>query len=111
MKIFYALMCVFGVILPFSQFLPWLYENGLSVSTLFQQATENQISTFAWLDVVVSAVVLIGFILAEGNRLSLKNLWIPIVGTLTVGVSLGLPLFLLQRESYFETKARGQKRV
>ena len=72
MKIFYALMCVLGVILPFSQFFPWLYENGLSVSTLFQQATENKISTFAWLDVIVSAVVLIGFILAEGNRLSIK---------------------------------------
>jgi len=104
MKIFYALMCVLGVILPFSQFFPWLYENGLSVSTLFQQATENKISTFAWLDVIVSAVVLIGFILAEGNRLSIKKLWIPIVGTLTVGVSLGLPLFLLQREDYLKAK-------
>lgn len=104
MKIFYALMCVLGVILPFSQFLPWLYENGLNLSTLFQEAVENRISAFAWLDVMVSAVALIGFILAEGIRLSIKKLWIPIVGTLTVGVSLGLPLFLLQREISLKAK-------
>jgi len=104
MKIFYTLMCVLGVILPYSQFLPWLYENGLNLSTLLQEVTENRISAFAWLDVIVSAVVLIGFILVEGNRLSIKKLWIPIVGTLTVGVSLGLPLFLLQRENYLKAK-------
>ena len=43
-------------------------------------------------------VVLIGFIFYEGSRLNMKWFWMPIVGTGVVGVSLGLPLFLLLRE-------------
>ena len=56
------------------------------------------LSTFAWLDVLVSAVVLIGFIRHEGLRVPVAGLWMPVAGTCLVGVSLGLPLFLLMRE-------------
>ena len=37
-------------------------------------------------------------VLHEGRRLSLSKLRMPIAGTCLVGVSLGLPLFLLIRE-------------
>ncbi|MCY3659298.1 MAG: DUF2834 domain-containing protein [Caldilineaceae bacterium] len=55
-------------------------------------------STFTWFDVLVSAVVLIVFIRSEGRRAAIPLLWVPIVATCVVGVSLGLPLFLLLRE-------------
>ena len=32
----------------------------------------------------------------------MKRLWAPVGGTLLVGVSFGLPLFLLMREPYLE---------
>jgi hypothetical protein len=35
----------------------------------------------------------------EGRRARVKALWAPIVASLLVGVSLGLPLFLYLRES------------
>lgn len=54
------------------------------------------------MDVLVSAIVLIGFILFEGNRKGMSLLWLQIVGTLVVGVSLGLPLFLFLRERHLE---------
>ncbi|MEO1523167.1 MAG: DUF2834 domain-containing protein, partial [Cyanobacteria bacterium J06633_2] len=57
---------------------------------------------FAWLDVIVSAIVLLGFIVTEGTRQGIRKLWISVLGTCTVGVSLGLPLFLLMREIHFE---------
>jgi hypothetical protein len=41
---------------------------------------------------------LIGFILYEGKRIGIKHKWVPIIETLTVGVSFGLPFFLLLRE-------------
>nr|WP_238403380.1 DUF2834 domain-containing protein [Paenibacillus mesophilus] len=59
------------------------------------------------MDVLVSAIVLIVFILFEGQRNGMKSLWLPIVGTLVVGVSLGLPLFLLHREINIEKKLQG----
>ncbi len=38
------------------------------------------------------------FIAAEGRRLAIRIPWIPVVATLAVGVSLGLPLFLFIRQ-------------
>jgi hypothetical protein len=56
------------------------------------------------MDVIVSAVVLFVFIFAEGKRLDMSNLWFPVVATLSVGVSLGLPLFLYMRQNQLEGK-------
>lgn len=98
MKKFYGALCVLGIVLPYWQFVTWIAENGLAVETLVAEAFSSRISAFAWLDVIVSAVVLLGFILHEGSRNKMKRLWLPILGTCIVGVSLGLPLFLLLRE-------------
>ena len=98
MKLLYALLAVLGTVVPLSQFTPWLVEHGLDFSLLFQQAFEPNIAAFAWLDGIASAVALLIFIFWEGRRLNLQKLWVPVLGTCTVGVSLGLPLFLLMRE-------------
>ena len=103
MKRFYAVACVAGLVLPYWQFLPWVAEHGLDVSLLVREAAGARIAAFAWLDVLVSAVVLFGFMSVEGRRLQMTSLWLPALGTVTVGVSLGLPLFLLLRERQIET--------
>jgi hypothetical protein len=59
----------------------------------------NRISAFFAFDVIVSAIVLLLFIQSEGRRLQMRLLWLPMLGTLFVGVSLGLPLFLYLRQS------------
>ena len=41
----------------------------------------SRMSLFAWVDVLVSAVVLIAFIRHEGRRASIPGLWVPIAGT------------------------------
>lgn len=102
MKILYGILCLLGTALPYWQFAPWVMENGINISALIAEAASLRISAFAWLDVLVSAVVLLGFIFYEGDRLKMKRLWLPVLGTLTVGVSLGLPLFLLLREIHLE---------
>ena len=96
---FYGVMCVLGTVLPYSALVAWGVENGaLDVAAMVAEIAGSRMSTFAWLDVVVSGVVLIWFMLHEGRRLSLAGLWMPVAGTCLVGVSLGLPLFLLMRE-------------
>ena len=102
MKYFYGILCFIGIALPYGALIPWVFENGVNLLELMSAAFSSQVSTFAWLDVIVSAVVLTGFIVVEGKRLNIKNWWLAIVGTFTVGVSFGLPLFLLLREVHLE---------
>lgn len=102
MKIFYGLLSLLGLVLPYSQFIPWVMNNGLHMSLLLEGITSTHISAFAWMDVLIAAIVLIGFILFEGNRNRMKYIWLPVAGTLLVGPSLGLPLFLFLRQVHVE---------
>jgi hypothetical protein len=65
---------------------------------LFGELFASRVGAFFGADVVVSAIVLFIFIFAEGARCAIKHLWLPVLATLLVGVSLGLPLFLYQRQ-------------
>lgn len=106
-RYFYLIFCVLGILLPYSQFVPWLLEHGLNFALFFRELFASRISAFFAMDVIVSAIVLIWFIQSDGKRSRVRLLWLPIVGTLIVGVSLGLPLFLLLRQAMLDrTTAR-----
>lgn len=98
MKLLYGFLALIGLVLPFTQLITWIIDNGLDVNLFIQQAMENKISIFAWLDVIITVVVIIIMVINDGRKYKISFLWIPIVGSLTVGASLGLPLFLLMRE-------------
>jgi hypothetical protein len=99
----YLILCVLGTLLPYSALLLFLLEEGLDISLILEELWENRISLFGWLDVIVSALVLIVFAFAEGQqRLEMPYWWVPIIATFAVGVSLGLPLFLYLREAHLE---------
>jgi hypothetical protein len=102
---FYLICCVLGLLLPYSQFVPWLLEHGLNVALFCRELFANRISAFFAMDVIVSAIVLIWFIQDEGKRLRVRLLWLPTVGTLVVGVSFGLPLFLFLRQMTLDRAA------
>lgn len=98
MQWLYLLCAVLGTVLPLSQFLPFLAQNGLDLQLFFRQLFQNNISAFFGLDVIVSSVVLWLFVFSEGRRRGMKNLWMYVACNLMVGVSLALPLFLFSRE-------------
>ena len=104
---FYLACCAAGLLLPYSQFVPWLSEHGLNFSLFFHELFANRISSFFAIDVIISAIVLIWFIQSEGTRLRIPLFWLAIVGTLVVGVSFGLPFFLFVRQTMLDrTTAR-----
>jgi hypothetical protein len=104
LKTTFIILCVLGTFLPLSQFVPWVIDNGLNMPFFFQELFSTKIGSFFGMDVIVSAVVLFVFIFAEGKRLGMQNIWLPVVATLSVGVSLGLPLFLYMRQLQIERK-------
>jgi hypothetical protein len=110
-KNIYLFLCVLGVVLPYSQFIPWVMENGLHVGLLFRQLFANRAGGFFGMDVLVSSAVLVVFMRMERKRLDIRFPWLPIAGLCAVGVSLGLPLFLYFRQSALEAAERAAGNV
>lgn len=108
MQFIYLLLCVFGIVLPLSQFVPWLSAHGLNVPFLIQQAASHHIAAFAWADVLVSGITVGVFIVAEGRRLAMRQLWLPLF-CIAIGPSLALPLFLFLRERHLAATGNARK--
>ena len=103
-KHIYMVLCVLGMILPYSQLVPYVLESGFDTPAVISLLFANRISAFFALDLFVSAVTFLAFAWAEGKRLGMKEFWIPIAGTFLVGLSLGFPLFLYLREERVNKK-------
>jgi hypothetical protein len=101
-KDLYLGLCVVGILLPYSQFLPFLREHGLDLRLFVEQLFSNRIGGFFGMGVIVSSVVLWVHVYVEGRRSGVKHLWAPVAANLAVGVPLGLPLFLYMREARLE---------
>ncbi len=98
----YLVFCVLGIVLPYSQFLPWLADHGLNFPLFLSELFANRISAFFAWDVIVSAAALCFFIFSEGRHGRIRYLWLPLIATVSVGVSLGLPLFLYLRQLHLD---------
>lgn len=102
-KTAYLVFCLLGVALPYSQFVPWVVANhGVPLGLFLRELFANRIGGMFGMDVLVSALVVVFFVESEGQRLGVRHRWLPVLGTLAVGVSLGLPLFLYLREEAWE---------
>jgi hypothetical protein len=110
----YLGLCVAGTVLPLWQFAPFVSAHGLDARLFATQLFASPGSSFFGVDVLVSSVVLWVFVLVQGRRDGVQHLWMPLVGNVLAGVSLGLPLFLYLRErtlSAKSTNARTDRRA
>ena len=98
----YLGLCILGLALPNAAFWPWLAAHGIAPQRFLADLLANGVSTFFALDVVLSALALILFVECEGRRLGLRRRWMPIAATCLIGVSMGLPLFLYQRQAHLD---------
>jgi predicted exporter len=98
----YLALFVIGTLVPYAAFVPWVIDHGFDISRMVEELFANRISAFFGLDVIVSAVVLWVFVAFEGRRAGVRHTWAPIVASLAIGVSAGLPLFLFLREGRTE---------
>lgn len=84
--------------MPYWQPLPFLRALGMNLPLMIAQLFAPPVSAFFGADVIVSSLVLRVLVAADGRRTGVPHLWAPLVASLAVGVSLGLPLFLYLRE-------------
>lgn len=108
-KHLYLILCIVGIVVPYAAFAPFVRMHGVNVGLIYEQLFATPISSFFGLDVIVATVVLWTLVLVEGRRIGMKWMWAPVLASLTVGVSLGLPLFLYLRERRLESNRAEQE--
>lgn len=108
MKYLFLILIALGIILPYSQILPIYNDYGFSFQEFIFQPFNNSITTFYSLDLMVTAITAVIFIIYEGKRKEMKYLWLPIISMFVVGISLALPLFLFMRELKLEKQVHGK---
>ena len=101
-KNIYLALAFIGLLVPYYFLFKFLAANGLDIPLLIQQLFANNISTFFAVDLVISIIVFWVYLFAEANKLQMKNLWLYLLASLTVGLSFALPLFLYFRERKLE---------
>ncbi len=106
-KAAFLLLAVIGAVIPYMYFVPWLSEHGLNLPLFLDQLHANQVSDFFAADVMVSAIVVVVFLIFERRSLG-SRWWLPVVGLLLFGVSVGLPLLLYLREAGHENHSHQQ---
>ena len=66
--------------------------------SLFDDVVANGAATFSLIDLLAVAVIALVFMIAEGRRLGMRFLWVYVVLTFAVAISVALPLFLIARQ-------------
>ncbi len=100
-RVVYLLLCVLGAAVPCIPFMQWLQASPMDAQLPSRFAAElfsTRIGAFFGLDVILSAITLFVFMFAERRNGARTRIWTVVAGTLLVGVSLGLPLYLYERE-------------
>ena len=97
-KIVYAILCVIGIVLPYAFIIPFFQENGLDVVFFVNQMFDTSFSRSFSMDLLVASLALWMLIYFETRMRKIPFWWLSIVANFAVGLSLGLPLFLLLRE-------------
>jgi len=104
-KNIYLTLAFIGLLIPYYFLFKFLAANGLDIPLLIQQLFADNISTFFALDLVISIIVFWVYLIAEANKLQMKNWWLYMLASLTVGLSFALPLFLYFREHKLQSTA------
>ncbi|BDC99086.1 DUF2834 domain-containing protein [Persicobacter psychrovividus] len=100
----FLIFAVFGLVIPFESLIRFFMDKGFDIGLLFMEVFEQPSSTyFAW-DSIISAMACLAFVILEGRRKDMKNLWAPMLACFIVGASFALPLFLYMREVKIETE-------
>ncbi|PID31002.1 hypothetical protein CSA80_02315 [Candidatus Saccharibacteria bacterium] len=98
----YLLLFLIGTIFPYWEFGGFIAANGFDVSLMAEQMFASRMSRFFVYDVAISIIVLCIYIMQR--KKDVQHYVLPIIATLVIGVSAGLPLFLYQVERQNEAE-------
>ncbi len=112
MKNWTPLMCVYllfsivGAILPGYYIILHLIETkgSFTIAEFISSGMANLLSSAITLDLFIGAGCFLLWIIIEGHRMRMKNLWFYFVFTFTISFAFAGPLFLFMRERKLRMK-------
>lgn len=97
LRLIYICLTIWGTIHPMIWLITWLRENGYDLGLMVEAWQANAASTGLVWDLIITAVALTIWIIAEVWRSKKWHWLLAIPATFCIGVSCGLPLFLFFR--------------
>lgn len=97
-KNLYLVLAILGIILPYTQFVPWSNANGFNIALIGSLMFANQIAAGVAIDALIAALAIVLFIVFDKKETKVKYWWAPIVGIFLAGISFALPFYLFLRE-------------
>ncbi|UZR98610.1 DUF2834 domain-containing protein [Chondrinema litorale] len=94
----FLILTILGAIIPMSQFYQFLITSGLDFQLFVDQLFANYISTFFALDLIISSIAFMVFVVIDSKRIQLSSFWVYIFLNLMLGLSVALPFYLYKRE-------------
>lgn len=97
LRMIYLALAIWGAIHPIYYFAQWSFEQGFSIGGMLDAMHANAASSGLVWDLVIAAIALTVWIIAE---VSVRRNWLALVAipaTFCIGVSCGLPLYLFLR--------------
>lgn len=83
-------------------------DEGNDFSSALSDTVVNPAATFTFIDLLAVAFIGLVFIVVEGRRLGMRFLWVYVVLTFAVAISVALPAFLIARQVHLAGERRTQ---
>jgi hypothetical protein len=102
MKKFYLVAMIVGAAAPLYLFSQHFAARGFGLSDFVAAWFPNPAASGLVTDLILSATLGLIVFGREARALGVRGFWAVVLGTLLIGFSFGLPLYLYLRESRFE---------
>jgi hypothetical protein len=104
MKKFYLAAMIIGAAIPLYFFSQHFAASGFGLSDFLAASFANPAASGLVADLLLSATFGLIVFGLEAKRLGVRGFWLVVLGTLLIGFSFGLPLYLYLREARAETE-------
>jgi hypothetical protein len=98
----YLALSVIGLIGPFAVYMLMHQGHENTIYLLISPLSSTYTAVFA-ADLLISMIVFWIFMTGEARKLAMRNWWLYILASVTVGLSFAFPLFLYFREKQLES--------
>lgn len=98
MKHVYLFFTVIGLVLPYTQLIPFMEEFGVDMPLLFQMGFANSATSLFMIDLLLVGTVATIYIISDGAKHNIRYRWFPVIGIFLVGICFGLPFYLYLKE-------------